>query len=90
MNEDTTTFKRMPEKMNIETVDEKYEEIATGIFNEIENLKRSFSAFEWHGDRRDERLFTLKITLDQIWDRVRNYRNNSFEDYVSASLQKEM
>ena len=33
------------------------EDVARGIYKDIETLKRKFADFDWHGEDRDRRFF---------------------------------
>ena len=81
--------KRWAEEVEDEHVhDERFESMATNIFEQIERIKGKFSNFDWHGDGRDRKFFAFKVAMDGIWEQIQKYRGQCWEAEMEPEAEK--
>ena len=70
--------------------DEFLENMASGIFHDIGHIQGSISRFDWHGEGRDRKFFTLKLGMDRIWRRILEYRSLCYEESLHKRVEAEV
>ena len=64
------------------------EDVARGIYKDIETLKRKFADFDWHGEDRDRRFFYLKCAMDLAWRQILDYRIQCYEAALMTTVDR--